>query len=388
MGKANPETPIGNLQGWLLKIGGCIMHVRAFSLTLLCLGALAVASLQPMTAKGSSGPPGTATSSIPVPQSAVEAPPVLAGCTIFPADNIWNVPVDTLPVDANSATYIETIGADTGLKADFGAGLYEGGPIGILFIDVPASQTPVPVSFSEEDESDPGPYPIPIDAPIEGGADSEDDRHVLVLQRGECMLYELFYAFPQDDGSWQASSGAVFDLNSNALRPDTWTSADAAGLPMLPGLVRYDEVNSGEITHALRFTVPESRRDYVWPALHYASDLTGAEYPPMGQRFRLKANFDISGFSPEVQVILRALKKYGMMLADNGSPWYLSGSPDDRWDNDMLQELKLVKGSDLEAVDVSSLMVSADSGQVKSGSPQPEKDFVIFLPLALLGQER
>ena len=186
---------------------------------------------------------------------------------------------------------------------------------------------------------------------------------MLVLDRNSCILYELFSAYPQQDGSWQAGSGAIFDLNSNALRPSGWTSADAAGLPILSGLVRYDEVAAGEIRHALRFTAPQTRKTYVWPARHQASSLTGAQIPPMGQRFRLKAGFDISRFSAPVRVILQAMKTYGLILADNGSAWYISGAPDSRWDNDILvSELAQVKGSDFEAVDVSSLMVDPDSG--------------------------
>ena len=204
---------------------------------------------------------------------------------------------------------------------------------------------------------------IPPDAPIEGGSQSSGDRHVLVLDRDTCILYELFSAYPQPDGSWQAGSGAIFDLSSNALRPSGWTAADAAGLPILSGLVRYDEVAAGEIRHALRFTAPQTRMTYVWPARHQASILTGAQIPPMGQRFRLKAGFDISRFSAPVRVILQAMKTYGLILADNGSAWYISGVPDSRWDNDMLvSELAQVKGSDFEAVEVSSLMVNPDSG--------------------------
>jgi hypothetical protein len=234
-------------------------------------------------------------------------------------------------------------------------------------VDVPGTQATVPITFTYDDESDPGPYPIPPDAPIEGGPASDGDRHVLVVDRDDCILYELYAAYPQPDGSWLAGSGAIFDLNSNDLREDGWTSADAAGLPILPGLVRYDEVAEGEIRHAIRFTAEQTRQAYVWPARHYASDLTGAEYPPMGQRFRLKADFDISGFSPEVQVILQALKTYGMILADNGSPWFITGAPDERWNNDVLvPELHQVHGSDFEAVDVSSLMVNPDSGQAQS----------------------
>lgn len=291
-------------------------------------------------------------------------PPEIAGCAIFPVDNIWNVPIDDLPVDPNSAAYIATIGADTGLHPDFGTE-WAGAPIGIPFVDVPGSQATVPLTFTYVSESDAGPYPIPPDAPIEGGPSSGGDRHVLVLERTSCTLYELYYAFPQDSGTWwTAGSGAIFDLDSHALRPDGWTSADAAGLPILPGLVRYDEVMSGEIRHALRFTVPQTRNEYTWPARHHASGLTGSEYPPMGQRFRLRADYELSGFSAPVQVILMALKKYGMMLADNGSAWFISGAPNSNWDDGTLvTELGLVKGSDFEAVDVSSLMMSPDSGQ-------------------------
>ncbi len=292
-----------------------------------------------------------------------QSPPQVAGCAVFPADNVWNTPVDTLPVDANSAAYVTTIGAGEYVHADFGSGTWEGAPIGIPFVDVPGTQATVSVTFGYDDESDPGPYPIPPNVPIEGGPDSGGDRHVLVVDRDDCILYELYAAYPQPDGSWSAGSGAIFDLNSHVLRPDGWTSADAAGLPILPGLVRYDEVAAGEIRHAIRFTVPETRRAYVWPARHYASSLTGAQYPPMGQRFRLRADFDVSGFSPDVQVILQALKKYGMILADNGSSWFISGVPDERWDNDALHELHQVYGSDFEAVDASSLMIDPDSGQ-------------------------
>ena len=295
-------------------------------------------------------------------------PPEVAGCPVFPADNIWNVRVDTLPLDPNSAAYVATIGATAHLHPDFGSGTWEGEPIGIPYVDVPGTQPLVDVTFEYADESDPGPYPIPPDPPIEGGPDSEGDRHVLIVDRDHCILYELYDAWPQPDGSWYAGSGAIFDLNSHALRPAGWTSADAAGLPILPGLVRYDEVDSGEIRHAIRVTAPKTRREYIWPARHYASYLTGSQYPPMGQRFRLKADFDISGFSPEAQVILQALKTYGMMLADNGAAWFISGVPDERWDNDVLvPELHQVKGSDFEAVDVSSLMVDPDSGQAGGG---------------------
>ena len=289
--------------------------------------------------------------------------PELAGCSMFPADNIWNVPVDQLPVHPQSARYIATIGADIGMHADFGSGTWDGGPIGIPYVTVPRPQAPVAVAYEYADESDPGPFPIPTNAPIEGGPQAGGDRHVLVVQEGECALYELFDAWPQGDGSWLAVSGAVYDLSSHALRPDSWTSADAAGLPILPGLVRYDEVAAGEISHVLRFTAPRTRSSHVWPARHDASELTDTRFPPMGQRFRLRADYATEGHSPQVAVILRALKRYGMMLADNGSEWFLSGVPDERWDNDVLRELRQVKGSDFEAVDCSSLMVDPDSGQ-------------------------
>ena len=306
----------------------------------------------------------------------------IAGCALFPADNIWNVPVDELPLDPNSAAYVTTIGRSSHVHADFGSGEYDGGPIGIPYDTVPGSQTLVEVTFQYDDESDSGPYPIPADAQIEGGAGSNGDRHVLIVDRDNCILYELFAAYPQMDGSWHAGSGAIFNLNSHALRPEGWTSADAAGLPILPGLVRYEEVVSGEINHALRFTAPKTRRTYVWPARHYASTLEGAQYPAMGQRFRLRADFDISGFSPDVQVILRALKKYGMMLADNGSSWYISGVPDERWDNDALHQLHQVLGSNFEAVDVSALMVSQDSGQTMNGAvDEPKPMAAIYLLL-------
>jgi hypothetical protein len=305
---------------------------------------------------------------VPFVPSAQGAPQV-AGCPILPADNIWNTPVDTLPVHPLSDAYVAAIGAEQHVHADFGSGEWppgSGSPIGIPYVVVPGTQPPVAVRFRYADESDPGPYPIPPDAPIEGGPAATGDRHVLVLEQTSCTLYELFDAWPQSDGSWVAGSGAVYDLGSNALRPAGWTSADAAGLPILPGLVRGGDVlGGGEIRHALRFTAPRTQRAYVWPARHYASHLTGAEYPPMGVRFRLKAGFDLSDFSPETQVILRALQIYGMILADNGSPWYLSGVPDERWDNDVLHELHRVRGTDFEAVDVSSLMVDPDSGQAR-----------------------
>ncbi len=294
------------------------------------------------------------------------ASPTLGGCPVFPADDIWNARVDGLPVDPRSDDYIASIGPTTGVHPDFGSGTWDGGPIGIPFVVVPADQPAVPISFDYADESDPGPYPIPPDAPIEGGGSSTGDRHVLVLRQGDCTLFETWSSYPQPDGTWHAGSGAVFHLTGEALRPAGWTSADAAGLPILPGLARFDEVASGRIGHALRFTAPRTQSAYVWPARHLASGDPNPALPPMGARFRLKASFDVSPFPPAVQVILVALKTYGMMLADNGSAWYISGVPDPRWDDDVLVgSLRQVTGSDFEAVDVSSLMVDPDSGRTR-----------------------
>jgi PKD repeat protein len=293
---------------------------------------------------------------------------VIEGCPIFPSNNVWNTRIDTLPTDTHSAVYVSTIGSSKPVHPDFGSGTWDGGPIGIPYVVVNGSQPAIPVSFYYPDESDPGPYPVPSTAPVEGGPDATGDRHVLVIDRDHHRLYELYDAHMQADRSWDCGSGAVFDLNDSSLRPAGWTSADAAGLPILPGLVRYDEVASGAITHAIRFTAPQTRGEYIWPARHEASSLTGIQYPPLGQRFRLKTDYDISGFSPEVQVILTALKEYGMILADNGSSWYLSGSPDERWNNDLLHELQQVKGSAFDAVDESSLMISPDSAAARQRS--------------------
>ena len=297
-------------------------------------------------------------------------PAALGTCPVLPADNIWNTPVDALPLDPRSAAYVDSIGSNAVVHADFGSGTWNGGPIGIPFAAVPGTQPVVAIHYAAYgDESDPGPFPIPADAPIEGGEDSDGDRHVLVVDRDNCLLFELYRAFPRADGSWDADSGAKYDLQSNALRPAGWTSADAAGLPILPGLVRYDETAAGEIAHAVRFTAPRTRRAYVWPARHFASSSDDPDLPAMGQRFRLKASVDISGFSAPVQVILRAMKKYGLILADNGSPWYISGAPDERWDNDMLHEMDALRGADFEAVDCSGLMIDPESGRARLPEP-------------------
>jgi hypothetical protein len=269
-------------------------------------------------------------------------------------------------VHPQSDAYVAAIGSGDGVKADFGAGLWEGGPIGIPITEVPPGQPGVDVTFDYADESDPGPYPVPPDALIEGGPDGDGDRHVLLVDRAGCRLYELYAAHPNGDGSWQAGSGAVYDLRSHALRPDGWTSADAAGLPIVPGLVRYDEVAAGRIDHAIRVTVPRSQDAYVWPARHAASDSADPGLPPMGLRLRLRADVDIGGLPAQARVVAQAMKEHGVIVADNGSPWYLSGVPDDRWDNDALRALGDLTGADFEAVDAGPLMVDPDSGQARA----------------------
>ncbi len=292
--------------------------------------------------------------------------PEIAACPLFPENNIWNQRVDRAPVSRFSQRYIQSIGARQGLKADFGAGLWEGGPIGIPYMIAEAGTPRSAVRFEYEDESDAGPYPIPSPPLIEGGPESRGDRHILVLEPEECNLYELYAAYPEGASRYRAGSGAIYDLRSNALRPAGWTSADAAGLPILPGLARYDEVAAGEIRHALRFTVQRTQRAYVWPARHYASSRRDTALPPMGQRFRLKANVNLAGFSSETRVILVALQRYGMILADNGSNWYISGAPDERWNNRVLRELARIKGDQFEAVDVSRMQVAPDFGEART----------------------
>ena len=278
------------------------------------------------------------------------------GCRIFPRNDHWNLRVDRLPRHPRSTEIVRRVGLDQALHADFGSGRWNGGPIGIPVIAVPGDQERVPVRFRYSDESDPGPYPIPPDAPIEGGRAADGDRHVIVVDKARCRLYEMFDARPVDGGNrWRAGSGATWSLRSSRLRPRGWTSADAAGLPILPGLVRYNEVRRGEINHALRFTVEDTRRAFIYPARHFASDLTNRNLPAMGQRFRLKRSFAISGFPRQARIVLRALKRYGMIVADNGSDWYISGSPSARWNNDALHTLHDVPGSAFVVVDTSEL---------------------------------
>jgi hypothetical protein len=288
--------------------------------------------------------------------------PTIGSCPIFPADNVWNTLVDKLPVNPHSTEYVSAIGASTHLHPDFGSAHWDGGPIGIPFNVVNSNTPKYTIDFWWPDESDPGPYPIPANALTEYGS----DHHLLVVDQSACKLYELYAVTPPANGlGWQAGSGAIYDLNSNALRPSTWTSADAAGLPMVPGLARYAEVAAGHIDHALRFTVSSTKAGFIWPARHDAPTGTQGTYTPVnGMRFRLKSSFNISGFSPQAQVILTALKKYGMIVADNGSSWYISGEPNAGWDENDIGGLKTIAGSNFELVDESSLQVSANSGQV------------------------
>lgn len=278
-------------------------------------------------------------------------------CRLFPANNPWNQRVDKLPVAKNSGKIVKSIGRSTGLHPDFGSGLWDGGPIGIPYTTVSHSQAKVKVKFDYASESDKGPYPIPKNVPIEGGRKSNGDRHALIVDRDTCRLYELYALYPPKSGktTWHAGSGATWSLSSNKVRPKGWTSADAAGLPILPGLARYEDVTHGGIDHALRFTVSRTRRAFVYPARHFASYLTDRNLPRMGERLRLKAGYKISGFPPQARAVLRALKTYGMILADNGSDWYISGAPSSHWNNDDLHMLGNVKGSAFEVVDTSKL---------------------------------
>ena len=272
--------------------------------------------------------------------------PGAATCPVFPKSNPWNRPVDRLPVAGNSRELIHSIGLGTGLHADFGSGTWDGGPIGIPFNVVSKTTPRFKLSFDYADQSDKGRYPLPRNVKIEHGG----DRHALMLDRSSCTLYEVYSLRGR-----HAGSGAIWNLRTNRVRPAGWTSADAAGLPILPGLARWDEVGRGKIDHALRFTVENTRRAYIYPARHYASDSNDPSLPPMGLRVRLKADYPIEGFAAQARVVLAALKRYGMILADNGSNWYISGAPSPHWNNDALHALGRVKGSAFEVVDTSSL---------------------------------
>ena len=289
----------------------------------------------------------------------------LNGFRPFTSSSPWNQDISSTPVDANSDSIINFIGGSIGIHPDFGSGQYQGSFMGIPYVIVDSSQPLVNVNFTAYgDESDPGPMPVPANAPIEGYPNpGNGDRHVLVLDNNNCFLYELYSSYPQNDGSWNADSTAVWDLLSDEQRPWTWTSADAAGLPIFPGLARYDEVAAGQIQHALRFTLAQSRAAMIPPASHWASNSSSQFAAPMGMRLRLKSSFDISGFSATNQVILTALKKYGMIMADNGSSMYISGAPDDRWDNDDLHKLGQVTASDFEVVQMTPLYTQSNIPQ-------------------------
>ena len=276
--------------------------------------------------------------------------PAAPRCPVFPPNNAWNQRIDKLPVAASSHAIVASIGVDRYLHADFGSGLWDGGPIGIPFDVVTRATRRTRVSFEYADESDKGPYPIPPHVHIEAGS----DHHALLLDRDACRLYELG-GLERANGRWTAWAGATWNLRSNHLRPAGWTSADAAGLPIFPGLARYDEVARGRIDHALRFTAPHTRKAYVYPARHYASSATDPSLPPMGIRLRLRANFSLAGFPRQARIVLQALKRYGMILADNGAPWYVSGAPNAHWRNDDLHTLHRVTGADFEVVDTSRL---------------------------------
>jgi len=284
----------------------------------------------------------------PSPSPSSGTSPMIGSCTIMPADNPWNTDISGYPVHQNSANYIANIGADQNLHPDFGGN----GEYGIPYNVVSAGQALVPLlNIDYADESDPGPYPIPNDAKVENGSDA----HVLVVDKDACKLYELFAA-EKVAGGWNAGSAAKFDLTSNALRPEGWTSADAAGLPIFPGLVRYDEVAAGTINHAIRFTVNQTQMGYIHPAVHYASSSTDPNRPPMGLRLRMKAGYDISGLSGHARIIAEAMKKYGMILADNGSDWFFQGSMDTRWDDENLNQLKGIPGSAFEVVETGPII--------------------------------
>jgi hypothetical protein len=286
----------------------------------------------------------------------------LNGFRPFPNDNLWNQDISGSPVDPNSGAIINFIGSSVGLHPDFGSGEYQGSNIGIPYTVVGGTQSLVKINFTAYgDESDPGPMPIPGNAPIEGDPNpGSGDRHVLVLDNNNCFLYEMFSSSPNGDGTWDAGSAAVWDLLVNEQRPWTWTSADAAGLPVFPGLVRYDEVAAGEIRHAVRFTLPQSRAAMIPPASHWAANSTSALAPPMGMRLRLKANYDISQFPASVQVILKAFKKYGIIMADNGSAMFISGAPDSRWNNDDLHTLSQVSASAFEVVQMNPVYTASN----------------------------
>jgi hypothetical protein len=324
-------------------MGGASQH-RAAAAALVLVGvALALAF-----AFAFAGPSGAAPARVRAHTASTEH-----GCPILPSDNALNQEIANAPVSPNSADYVASIGLTAHLHPDFGTNP----KYGIPYTVVGPEQPDVPIKLTKyRRESDPGPYPVPPTAPIEGGGkNGHGDKHVLVLQEGSCRLYELYKAHLKGQ-EWKAAAGAVFDLRSNALRPEGWTSADAAGLPIFPLLARYPEVHSGQIDHALRVTVAQTQRGYIHPATHFASSSSDPGLPPMGLRLRLKASYDLSGFTGESLVVLEALKRYGLIVADNGSPWFITGAPDPAWDDQNLEQLKRVAGSEFEAVETGPIL--------------------------------
>jgi hypothetical protein len=356
--------------------GDCLVDVTDFT---LLRGNFGQAGAAPPPVLPTSTPTRTATTApatntptrtptrTPTSGAATSTPtqPPAGPCQVFPPDNYWNRTITHLPLHPQSAAYINSIGLNEVLHPDFARGSWQGETIGIPFIEVPGTQPRVPMTFQYASESDPGPYPVPTNAPIEGGPNALGDRHVIVIDRDNCVLYEMYKAYPNADGSWRAGSGAKWSLNSNALRRAGWTSADAAGLPIRPGLVTYDEVASGVIRHAIRFTTQRINSAYIWPARHSDGDFSDSNVPPMGVRLRLKAGVDISGYPARVRVVLQALKDYGMVLADTGGPLNISGTHDSRWNDAEMNQMEGIRAADFEVVDTSGMMVHPDSGQTR-----------------------
>jgi hypothetical protein len=315
--------------------------------------------------------------------TAALAAPTVGGCPVYPANHYWNTRVDTLPVHPSSAAWVNSIGATTRIHPDWGNVLADN--FGIPFVTVTGSQARVPILFGLDgfsDESDPGPMPIPPNAPVEGGNAADGDRHVLVIDTTNCILYELYRAFSNGGGaSWTVDSSARFDLRSNALRPDRWTSADAAGFAIFPGLVRWEEVSAGEIAHAIRFTASRiwgrnnGQPYYLWPARHWSGSSTDSTRPPMGARFRLKADFDISRFDARTQVILRAFKRYGLVLADAGSDWFFQGVSDASFPDIVFDELKSITGGNFEAVDTAVMQVDPNTAEARQSTGTTATNF-------------
>ncbi len=347
----------------LLRVGSRRPTTGVVTLVVVLLAGMLAGCASPSDPADPADPTGLAQAGAPLP----EAP----GCPLLPADSYWYADVRDLPVHASSAAWVDAVGTTATMHPDFGSGTFDGGPIGIPYTVVDASTPLVPVAFTYAEESDPGPYPIPDDALVECGPDADGDRHVLLVDADACVLHELFDARPDGAGGWTAGSGARFPLDSHAMRPADHTSADAAGLPILPGLVRYDEVAAGVVGHAIRITAPRTDRQWIWPARHQAGAADDPSLPPMGAWFRLSAAIDPADFPAQARPIVVALQTHGAILADHGSSWFISGVPDPRWDDDALRSLRDIPGSAFEVVDTSSLVQDPDSGQVAGAGPDP-----------------